>query len=194
MTKQEKAKQYNKTYVENNREAFNERKRLKYAKTREEINEKRRKYYDKIHNNPEHKERRSKYYTENKDIILTATKSYYKKRRATDPLFKTKTNYANSINAALRKNGYTKKSRSYEILGCTFEELNKHLVYQFDVWMTWDNRGLYKKDTYNYGWDIDHIIPTSSAQTEDELIKLFHYTNLRPLCSKINRDIKKGRQ
>lgn len=40
-------------------------------------------------------------------------------------------------------------------------------------------------------WDIDHIIPTSSARTEDEVIKLNHYTNLQPLCSYYNRVVKR---
>jgi hypothetical protein len=43
----------------------------------------------------------------------------------------------------------------------------------------------------NYGWDIDHKIPLSSGKTEEKIIELNHYTNLQPLCSKINRDIKK---
>jgi hypothetical protein len=57
--------------------------------------------------------------------------------------------------------------------------------------MTWDNYGLYNGEL-NYGWDIDHIKPVSSAKTISELIGLNHYTNLQPLCSKVNRDIKKG--
>lgn len=57
--------------------------------------------------------------------------------------------------------------------------------------MTWENKGLYNGEL-NHGWDIDHIIPTSSAKTEEEVVKLNHYTNLQPLCSKINRDIKKN--
>jgi hypothetical protein len=56
--------------------------------------------------------------------------------------------------------------------------------------MTWDNYGLYNGEL-NYGWDVDHIIPLSSVKTEEELIKLNHYTNLQPLCSKINRYIKR---
>lgn len=57
--------------------------------------------------------------------------------------------------------------------------------------MTWDNYGKYSKGFENFGWDIDHIIPISSAKTTDEVLLLNHYTNLRPLCSYINRYIKK---
>jgi hypothetical protein len=56
--------------------------------------------------------------------------------------------------------------------------------------MNWDNKGLYN-GTSNYGWDLDHRIPLSSAVTEEEIIKLNHHTNIQPLCSHYNRDIKK---
>ena len=58
--------------------------------------------------------------------------------------------------------------------------------------MTWDNKGLYNGQL-NYGWDIDHITPLSKAKTVEDIIKLNHYTNLQPLCSKVNRDIKKNK-
>jgi hypothetical protein len=58
--------------------------------------------------------------------------------------------------------------------------------------MTWENRGLYNGEL-NYGWDIDHVIPLSSVETEDEIVNLNHYTNLQPLCSKIYRDIKRDK-
>ena len=57
--------------------------------------------------------------------------------------------------------------------------------------MDWHNRGLYNGIT-DYGWDIDHIIPLDTAITEDDVIRLNHYTNLQPLCSHYNRDIKKN--
>ena len=58
--------------------------------------------------------------------------------------------------------------------------------------MNWDNYGLYNGEL-GYGWDIDHIKPISSASTEQEVITLNHYTNLQPLCSKVNRDVKKNK-
>lgn len=58
--------------------------------------------------------------------------------------------------------------------------------------MTWENRGKYNGQFY-YGWDIDHIMPISSANTIDDVHKLSHYTNFQPLCSHINRDIKKDK-
>ena len=58
--------------------------------------------------------------------------------------------------------------------------------------MTWENHGRFNSE-FNYGWDIDHITPLSSALTEDDVIKLNHYTNLQPLCSYINRYIKRDR-
>ena len=66
-----------------------------------------------------------------------------------------------------------------------------YLENKFEPWMNWDNRGLYNGE-FNYGWDIDHIIPISSAESEEDLIHLNHYTNLQPLCSKVNRDIKRN--
>ena len=58
--------------------------------------------------------------------------------------------------------------------------------------MTWDNYGKYNGE-FSYGWDIDHIITLSSAGSIEELNLLNHHTNLQPLCSKVNRDIKKDK-
>lgn len=58
--------------------------------------------------------------------------------------------------------------------------------------MNWENHGIYCGKP-NHGWDIDHIIPLSSAKTEEELLRLNHYTNLRPLCSYHNRVVKRAK-
>lgn len=60
--------------------------------------------------------------------------------------------------------------------------------------MNWNNKGNPKKGelTPNKTWDIDHIIPISSAKTKKEAFKLNHYTNLQPMCSYRNRYIKRN--
>ena len=63
-----------------------------------------------------------------------------------------------------------------EVFGITIwnETFGKVVEEQFVDGMSWDNYGI-------YGWHIDHIIPLSSAKTEEEIFKLCHYTNLQPL-------------
>ena len=113
-----------------------------------------------------------------------------KERKKNDPVFNLKCYISRTINRSLKKNGFTKKSRTHEILGCSYEEFKEYIQSQWEPWMSWDNRGLYN-GSKNYGWDIDHVIPQSKAMTEEELIKLNHYQNLKPLCGYINRVIKR---
>jgi len=69
---------------------------------------------------------------------------------------------------------------------CNKCEIEKDLIFF--------NKDKSKKDgKLNYGWDIDHIIPLSSVKKEEDLIKLNHYTNLQPLCSFVNRVIKRDK-
>jgi len=112
-----------------------------------------------------------------------------KTRKEIDLLYKLKCNMRSMISNSFKRNGYNKKTKTYEILGCSFEEFKEHLESMFESWMNWDNRGLYNGEL-NYGWDIDHIIPLDTATCEVDIIRLNHYTNLQPLCSKVNRDVK----
>jgi hypothetical protein len=59
--------------------------------------------------------------------------------------------------------------------------------------MDWNNKGKRNVSQPQQCWDIDHIIPISSAKTEEDLIRLNHYTNLRPLCSYTNRWVKRAK-
>jgi hypothetical protein len=77
----------------------------------------------------------------------------------------------------------TKKNTTFIIVGCVPSELKIHLESQFTTGMSWDNYGL-------YGWHIDHKVPLSSAKSEEELLKLCHYSNLQPLWAEDN--LKKG--
>ena len=85
-----------------------------------------------------------------------------------------------------------KNINTESILGCNFEEFKLYIESKFEDWMNWDNRGLYNGE-FNCGWDIDHKIPVSIATTEEEIYKLNHYTNLQPLCSKYNREVKSNK-
>lgn len=96
------------------------------------------------------------------------------------------------VRRGIKRCGYTKKSKTYEILGCTYDEFKLHLESKFEYWMNWDNHGKYNGEK-NYGWDLDHIIPLSSVKTEEDIIRLNHYTNIQPLCSYVNRVIKKDK-
>lgn len=132
------------------------------------------------------------YYSENKEIIGKRQRDYEKERRLNDPLFKLSGNIRKMIRKSIKSNGYTKNSKTFEILGCSYEEFKKHIESLWEPWMNWGNHGLYNGEE-GYGWDIDHKVPVSSAITEEELLKLNHFSNLQPLCSKVNRDIKKNK-
>ena len=199
----------------NCKECEKKRKAEQYLKNKEYINNRNQLWRD---NNPDKvKEQRINYYKNNKELVIKKHKLYIElnkeenikyhkhyrlinkekiKNKATnrlkiDPLHKLKCNLRTYIRLSIKRMGYFKKSNTKDILGCTFEELKLHLESKFESWMSWENHGLYNGEL-NYGWDIDHIIPLSSAISEEEIIKLNHYTNLQPLCSYTNRYIKKG--
>lgn len=78
-----------------------------------------------------------------------------------------------------------KHQSTFELLGCTLEELYAHIEAQFLPGMSWGNYG---HDT----WHIDHIKPCASFDlTDPEQQRVcFHYTNLQPLWAIDN--IRKG--
>jgi len=144
------------------------------------------------HNGIDAKKRSKKWISENYQKFRDIQNKYKNKRREYDMMYKLYENIGNNIRSSLIKKEYRKNTRTSKILGCSFEEFKIHLESKFEPWMNWDNYGKYKKGEYNFGWDIDHIIPTSSANTKEKLLELFHYSNTQPLCSKVNRDEKKN--
>lgn len=113
-----------------------------------------------------------------KEKLLKTKAAWNRKKRKEDPLFALKERIRGRIGQAIRQGGWKKKkSKTQEILGCTFEELMKHIEQQFPKNMNWDNRD---------EWDIDHIIPFVAADNENELYALSHYKNIQPLWSKEN--------
>jgi hypothetical protein len=96
----------------------------------------------------------------------------HKERMDNDPLFALACRARNRIYIALARNGYHKSNKTKQMLGCSFAELKVHIENQFVEGMSWDNRS---------EWHIDHIKPLASANTEEELLALCHFTNLQPL-------------
>ena len=68
--------------------------------------------------------------------------------------------------------------------------LRNILNLSWEDWMNWDNYGIYNGEE-NCGWDLDHIIPLSSAKCEEDIIRLNHHSNIQPLCSYVNRHVKR---
>jgi hypothetical protein len=179
---------YNKIYSEENKESISKNKKEYYENNKFYILDKANKYYQD--NKELIKEKRKLYREANKDKIAKQKRLSQQKYLSTIE-GKLKHNIRQSIRRSLNGKGYSKPYKSELILGCNVEELKLHLESQFLPWMNWDNKGLYNGD-FDFGWDIDHIIPLSSGISEEDIIKLNHFSNLQPLCSKINRDIKKG--
>ena len=142
-----------------------------YRKKYYQANKERIKEYQKA--NKEHiKEQVKEYYQANKERIDEYIKEYHKERIKVDPLFKMKVNLRRRTSIAFKNKGYNKSTKTQEMLGVDWEVCKAHIEKQFTKGMTWDNQG---------EWHIDHIIPLSSANTEEELRKLCHYSNLQPL-------------
>ena len=127
------------------------------------------------------KEQKHQYYLNNKEKINIYNGTYATEKRKTDSLFKLSGNIRSLIGNSIRAQGYTKKTKTYKYLGCSFEYLKQHLERQFTKGMNWSNAG---------EWHLDHIYPVSLAKDEEELIKLNHYTNFQPLWAEDN--FKKG--
>lgn len=106
------------------------------------------------------------------------------KRYSEDINRKISTCLRSRLNKALKCN--VKSKSTVELLGCSIEELVRHLESQFEPWMNWTNYG-----NFNYSrqtWQIDHIVPLKSfdlSKTEEQH-KACHYSNLRPLLAKNN--------
>ena len=168
----------------------NERNLKKYHDNKEQINENRRNNYtgpteeSRVRqrqwekNNPDKIKIYSKRkYVKHKDKFIKNSMKWNYNKLETDTLFKLKSLLRSRIYNFLKSKGFSKNSSTEQIIGCSKEYLKEYLENKFTDGMSWDNQGK---------WHIDHIIPLSSANNEEEIYKLFHYTNLQPLWAKDN--------
>jgi hypothetical protein len=157
-----------------------------YKETRECNLEKQRKRRKELKKeNPEKlKERDKKARDKSKKYSRNYLRHYTKERRKTDLIFRISGNLRVTIKSSFTKTKHNKTSKTVKILGCSWEEFQKHIESQFESWMNWNNYGnLCESLEPNCSWHLDHIIPVSYAKTEEELFLLNHWSNFQPLCS-----------
>jgi len=134
-------------------------------------------------------------YKNNREVILNKQKEYatkhrdqinkyHRERRENNP----NTRLANTLRSKISKNikrlDSLKDQNTLNIVGlASWDDLKIHIESQFKEGMSWNNYGIGKNNTT---WHIDHIIPISSANTLEEVKKLNHYSNLRPMWGSDN--------
>lgn len=139
-------------------------------------------YICKLCNRRKQKEYRSKVdcskrnreaYLKNRKKYIENKVKYNRNRLDTDPIFRFKNRIRTSIRGAFRRTGKgSKKTKTENILGCSTTFFKNYIEQQFVDGMSWENMQL---------WHLDHIIPLAEANTEEDVIRLCHYTNYQPL-------------
>lgn len=193
-------KQYQALYYEKNKEKILQKSRTYWESNKEKVKVRMQKYetlnkektkaYRKQYNQ-ENVEKRKQYWIDNKEQLTKKHLNRVNIRYHSDPKFKLTAVIRALTQYAFKSKGFKKNSKTENLLGCSFEEFKNYIESKFEPWMNWNNHGLFT-GSENDGWDIDHIIPISSAATEEEILRLSHYTNLQPLCSYTNRFVKKN--
>lgn len=149
--KKENMKEYMRQYNIEHNEKLRLQKQVYYKSHKEEFAQYRKNYRE------EHKELRCKQEKEKRD----ADKVYFIKQKA-----------RNAIYRSFARRGLHKIALAEEITGLNSTELCDYLFGTF-------------KDVYGYEWDgiepvhIDHIIPLSTANTEEKVRELCYHKNLR---------------
>lgn len=167
-------REYNKQYQLNKKSKIKEYQK-EYNKKYREVNKK--------SITEKQKEYSKKYRESNKLYFKKYHREYSYNRKKTDLLFKLKLAIRSNVCKSFKRgeNKFKKIYKTETILGCTIEEFRNYIESKFVEGMTLDNYGT---------WHLDHIKPLALASSEEEIIKLCHYTNFQPLWAEDN--LKKG--
>ena len=95
-----------------------------------------------------------------------------------DPLEIIKKRSRDRIRSAMMMKNWKKWTKTQEFIGCDWPMLKAHIEKQFTKGMNWKNREK---------WQIDHIIPLSSARYKEDVMRLTHFSNLQPLWTEENQ-------
>jgi len=177
---------YDKKYYQDNKDDRKLKTKKYYQDNKETVLSKVKKYYqeNKEKNVEKFRKLSKKYYENNREERLAYRKKYnennrdkrneyVKNRKLNDPIYRLSHIVRDRIRTFLKNKNITKQNKTFDIVGCTPEFLKEHIEKQFTEGMSWTLMGKYIH--------IDHIIPLASANTEEEIYKLCHYTNLQPL-------------
>lgn len=137
------------------------------------------------------------YRNANKEHLSKQRNKNKKFRRQTDQYYRLREDISVIINTALKRNNSSKNGLScFKFVNYTIIELKSYLEGKFEYWMNWENKGIYRVDTWDdkdqstWRWNVDHIIPQSdllySSMEDDNFKKCWALDNLRPYSAKQN--------
>ena len=171
----EKIKAYHKQWRDKNREKLNEQQRERYKENPQAFKESKERYVES--HLEQVKESRARYKKENRQKCT----DYQRNKRQTDPVYRFRSSFIHLMSLYRKKKGYTGNKGTWEIVGCDFDTFLEYIQSQFEDGMTLENYGHSKGC-----WNIDHIVPICTAQTDEDIERLNHYTNLRPMWASEN--------
>jgi len=187
-------KEYQKKYRLKNKEYHKEYDKKYHLKNREKRLEQMKEY--DLKNKERHSKQMKEHYLKTKERYQERSKKNNSKPE-TKELTRNRQNnrYRTDINFRLSKlcrgrvrlalKGLNKSASTMKLIGCTPDELRKHIESLFEPWMTWENQGL-------GGWDVDHIKACFHFNLADpeQQRACFNWSNLQPMEHIAN--IKKG--
>ena len=180
-----------KIYNQKNKQALKKRQKIYQKINKESITENFKKYYKKnkgkireygIKYREINKEKINIYKEKNKEHRAKMYKLWRiknkeninenaRKRKKTDVVYRLSCIITTNISDSLKRQGYSKKTKAYNILKC-----------EFSFFMDWLNGVASNGYTYGIGdLHLDHVVPISLSETEEELLLLNHYSNFQLL-------------
>lgn len=170
------SKAYSAEYGKKNREKLKGYLSEYYQKNKDKLNAVNQAWVEK--NRESVREHKKKWIENNKEARNDWRAKRAVERRKTDPIYAMREVARTRVRHALNNKGFKRQAKTAVMIGCSWERLKEHIESRFVDGMSWENRHL---------WEVDHIIPMSSANTEEGIIKLSHFSNLQPLWKEDNR-------
>lgn len=145
--------------------------RVKAAQERWNKSDKARESYRKY--DAAHREQRREYNRRRQIVNRKAISAYRLNKLHTDPQYYFKQRVRQCVRDSVGRRGLKKSKKTEEIVGLPFDKFKEYLL------KTWERN--YGKAWAGEPYHIDHIIPLVTAKTEEDILRLCHYSNLQML-------------